>query len=162
GVPGEGTPAVAYVETPGTYADGTGYSLRTPSYSIGALSFGPLDPKEMIGPRLAPQTVGLGLLAAVDESTILGFAAKNGGQAQPRLGREQATDRPRSLRLEGEPAEPGAAGDGRVAQRHGHHRQRVSQRELPARPDGVRQSADVGRPAQSLAAARERPHRARV
>jgi CxxC motif-containing protein (DUF1111 family) len=80
GVPGEGTPTVAYAETPGTYADGTGYSLRTPSYSIGALAFGPLDPKEMIGPRLAPQTVGLGLLAAVDESTILGFAAKNGGK----------------------------------------------------------------------------------
>ncbi len=34
----------------------------------------------MISPRLAPQTVGLGLLEAVDESTILGFAT-NGGHA---------------------------------------------------------------------------------
>jgi CxxC motif-containing protein (DUF1111 family) len=34
----------------------------------------------MVGPRLAPQTIGLGLLAAVDESTILTFASKNGGK----------------------------------------------------------------------------------
>ncbi len=35
----------------------------------------------MISPRLAPQTVGLGLLQAVDESTILALAAQNGGKA---------------------------------------------------------------------------------
>jgi CxxC motif-containing protein (DUF1111 family) len=80
GVPGEGTPSVSYVETAGSYGDGTSFSLRTPSYSIGGLAFGPLDPNEMVGPRLAPQTVGLGLLEAVDESTILGFAAQNGGK----------------------------------------------------------------------------------
>lgn len=33
----------------------------------------------MISPRLAPQVVGLGLLEAVSEQTILGFAAANGG-----------------------------------------------------------------------------------
>jgi CxxC motif-containing protein (DUF1111 family) len=81
GVQGEGTPAVSYLQAPGTYGDGTSYSLRRPTYSIGALNFGPLAAGEMIGPRLAPQTVGLGLLEAVDESTILGFAAHNGGKA---------------------------------------------------------------------------------
>ena len=80
GVPGEGTPAVSYVEVPGTYGDGASYSLRTPTYSIGSLNFGPLDPSEMVAPRLAPQTVGLGLLEAVDESTIRAFAAQNGGK----------------------------------------------------------------------------------
>jgi len=80
GVPGEGTPSVSYVETPGTYGDGTAYSLRAPTYSIGALDFGPLASGEMLSPRLAPQTIGLGLLAALDESTILGFAAQNGGK----------------------------------------------------------------------------------
>jgi CxxC motif-containing protein (DUF1111 family) len=79
GVPGEGTPSVTYVEVPGTYGDGTGYSLRAPTYTIVG-AFGPLDPNEMISPRLAPQTVGLGLLEAIDESTILGFAAQNGGR----------------------------------------------------------------------------------
>ena len=80
GVPGEGTPAVAYVEMPATYADGTPYSLRAPTYSVTNLAFGPLADGILIGPRLAPQTVGLGLLQAVDEATILAFAAKNGGK----------------------------------------------------------------------------------
>jgi CxxC motif-containing protein (DUF1111 family) len=80
GVPGEGTPVVSYVEVPGSYGDGTSYSLRQPSYSIGGLAFGPLDTSEMIAPRLAPQVIGVGLLEAVDASTILGFAAQNGGQ----------------------------------------------------------------------------------
>jgi CxxC motif-containing protein (DUF1111 family) len=80
GVPGEGTPAVSYVEMSGSYGDGETYSLRKPTYSIDALAFGQLDPNEMIAPRLAPQTIGLGLLEAVDESTILRFAAQNGGK----------------------------------------------------------------------------------
>jgi CxxC motif-containing protein (DUF1111 family) len=79
GVPPEGTPRVSYTEMPGAYADGAPYSLRAPTYSIDALSFGPLAPGIMISPRLAPQVVGLGLLEAVDEQTILGFAAQNGG-----------------------------------------------------------------------------------
>jgi CxxC motif-containing protein (DUF1111 family) len=54
--------------------------LRRPTYSIGSLNFGPLDASEMVAPRLAPQTVGLGLLEAVDESTITAFAAQNGGK----------------------------------------------------------------------------------
>lgn len=81
GVPGEGTPSVSYVETAGKYGDGQVYTLRQPTYSIGALSFGPLASDEMMSPRLAPQTVGLGLLEAIDESTILAFAKTNGGKA---------------------------------------------------------------------------------
>ncbi|HLK37998.1 MAG TPA: di-heme oxidoredictase family protein [Polyangiaceae bacterium] len=80
GVPGEGTPAVSYVEMPGTYADGASYSLRAPTYVVTNLAFGPLADGILIGPRLAPQTVGLGLLQAVDDATILAFAAQNGGK----------------------------------------------------------------------------------
>ncbi len=80
GVTGEGTPTVTYVEAPGVYADGTAYSLRRPTYAVLDPAFGPLDPGEMISPRLAPQTIGLGLLEAVDESTVLGFAMQNGGK----------------------------------------------------------------------------------
>ncbi len=79
GVPPEGTPSVSYSETPGAYADGEAYSLRTPSYSIASLNFGPMPPDLLVSPRVAPVQVGLGLLEAVSESTILGFAAANGG-----------------------------------------------------------------------------------
>jgi CxxC motif-containing protein (DUF1111 family) len=96
GVPGEGTPAVSYVEVPGAYADGTAYSLRAPTYSIASLAFGALDPNVMMSPRLAPQTIGLGLLEAVDQATILGFAAQNGGkpnQVWDAIGQQMALGR---------------------------------------------------------------------
>ena len=80
GVPGEGTPRVSYAEAPGTYADGETYSLRVPTYTVEGWSFGPPAPGAVLGPRLAPQTVGLGLLQAVDESTILELAKKSGGK----------------------------------------------------------------------------------
>src|SRR5262249_9765543 len=80
GVPAEGTPSVSYAEVPGTYADGEAYSLRKPTYTIGALGFGPLAAGEMISPRIAPQLVGLGLLQAISEDTLHGFAASNGGK----------------------------------------------------------------------------------
>jgi CxxC motif-containing protein (DUF1111 family) len=79
GVPSEGTVAVRYGERAGSYADGTAYSLRVPSYSFPALSFGPLGAGVLTSPRLAPQVVGLGLLEAVSEDTVKALAAKNGG-----------------------------------------------------------------------------------
>src|SRR5262249_9126618 len=68
GVPGEGAPVVTYVEMPGTYGDGTAYSLRAPTYSVIDPSFGPLGAGGLVSPRLAPQPIGEGLLAAIDES----------------------------------------------------------------------------------------------
>jgi CxxC motif-containing protein (DUF1111 family) len=79
GVPSEGTPLVSYAERPSRYADGTSYSLRVPSYSFPMLNYGPLADGIMVSPRVAPQVVGLGLLEAVAEETIRGFAAQNGG-----------------------------------------------------------------------------------
>jgi CxxC motif-containing protein (DUF1111 family) len=79
GVMPEGTPRVSYVEKAGTYADGTAYSLRVPTYSIESPTFGPLPADVMMSPRVAPVQVGLGLLQAVSEDTILDFAEKNGG-----------------------------------------------------------------------------------
>jgi CxxC motif-containing protein (DUF1111 family) len=78
GVPPEGTPHVTYTERPGTYTDGGAYSLRQPAYTITDLHFGPLAGDVMIAPRLAPQTVGLGLLQAVDDATLMALSA-NGG-----------------------------------------------------------------------------------
>ena len=74
GVPPEGRALVEYDEVPGTYGDGEAYSLRVPHYSFVDLAFGPLDPSIRISPRTAPFIIGLGLLSAVDEDTILSQA----------------------------------------------------------------------------------------
>jgi CxxC motif-containing protein (DUF1111 family) len=79
GVPPEGKPVVSYEESAGAYADGEAFSLRAPTYSVEALNFGPLPDDVLVSPRVAPIQVGLGLLQAVTEETISGFAAENGG-----------------------------------------------------------------------------------
>jgi CxxC motif-containing protein (DUF1111 family) len=67
----EGVPHVTYTEQPGTFADGVAYSLRVPRYTIDQLAFGPLAQDLLISPRVAPAMVGLGLLEALEEATIL-------------------------------------------------------------------------------------------
>lgn len=74
GVPTEGRLEVTYETVAGAYADGTGYELLDPTYRIAEPAFGPLDPEVLISPRLAPQMIGMGLLEAVPESTILAAA----------------------------------------------------------------------------------------
>ena len=65
--------AITYEETPETLADGTVIHLRKPTYHIQNLYYGDLAPGIMISPRVANQVIGLGLLEAIPESTILGF-----------------------------------------------------------------------------------------
>lgn len=60
-----------------TYADGTVVTLQKPTYQIGTLGFGALATNLQISPRIASQVIGLGLLEAVSEATILGFIAQN-------------------------------------------------------------------------------------
>lgn len=74
GVPKEGTTHVSYTERPGTYADGTPYSLRVPEYSIGDLGYGPLAAGISISARTAPALAGMGLLEAIPEATLLAAA----------------------------------------------------------------------------------------
>ena len=73
GVPGDGTPHVAYEETPGTYGDGSEFSLQTPTYSIDGWNYGAPGDGLMISPRVGPSVIGLGLLEAVPEAEILGL-----------------------------------------------------------------------------------------
>ena len=61
----------AYTEILGTYGDGSSYTLRKPSYSFGG------DAPEFYSVRSAPQLVGLGLLEAIDESTIVNLSDPN-------------------------------------------------------------------------------------
>ena len=70
GVEVEGRIGIDYEEVSGLYPDGTTYSLRKPTYSILDPAFGPVDPDIMVSPRIAPATVGMGLLEAVPEDRI--------------------------------------------------------------------------------------------
>jgi len=74
GVPAEGRSTVTYEEVPGAFPDGAPYSLRRPSYVLSDLQFGPPAPGLMLSPRTAPAMIGLGLLQAVPEETILARA----------------------------------------------------------------------------------------
>ena len=71
GVPGDGTPHVTYEEVPGTYGDGSAFSLQKPSYSIDVWNYGEPSEGLMLSPRTGPSVFGLGLLEAVSEEEIL-------------------------------------------------------------------------------------------
>jgi len=70
GVAPEASVSIAYTEVAGTFADGTPYSLRVPSYSFYG-SYESLSSKMLFSPRAAPMNFGLGLLEAIPEATIL-------------------------------------------------------------------------------------------
>jgi CxxC motif-containing protein (DUF1111 family) len=74
GVAPEGAPRLVYEEHAGAYGDGEPYSLRAPELVIDDLGYGPLAGDALTSVRVAPQIVGLGLLAAVDEATLLARA----------------------------------------------------------------------------------------
>ena len=74
GVPIEGRIVIIYEAVRGQYLDGTKYSLRKPVYSVEDLAFGPLHPEVQISPRIAPATIGMGLLEAIPEAHLLTLA----------------------------------------------------------------------------------------
>ena len=74
GQAGEGRMHIGYTERRMTLADGKSVSLRVPNYRITDLGYGPLHPKTMISPRVAPQMIGLGLLEAIPQADILANA----------------------------------------------------------------------------------------
>lgn len=74
GVPAEGNLQVEYQEIEGAFADGTPYNLRQPSYTFTDLAYGEMHPEVMLSPRVANQMIGLGLLEAVPEETLLALA----------------------------------------------------------------------------------------
>ena len=73
-VPPEGRMIVQYHELPGNFEDGEPYSLRAATYEIWGLAYGPLHPEARLSPRVAPAIVGMGLLEAIPETTILALA----------------------------------------------------------------------------------------
>lgn len=69
----EGRVQLRYDTLTGQYADGTAYTLRVPIYQIVDTAT-PLPDDVMLSPRVGNQIVGLGLLEAVPDETILAFA----------------------------------------------------------------------------------------
>lgn len=77
GVPVEGRMQVDYTDAPGSYADGTPFTLRVPTHALADLAFGPLAADTKVSARLAPQVMGMGLLEAVPEASIRAAADAN-------------------------------------------------------------------------------------
>ncbi len=65
--------AITYVEDHGTFADGTRFQLRVPTYTLTGV-YRALPAGVLFSPRTAPVVFGLGLLEAVPEGQILALA----------------------------------------------------------------------------------------
>jgi len=74
GVVPEARFSIEHDEVHGTFADGTIYELRAPRYVIDEPGFGVLDGALTVGPRVAPQLIGLGLLEAVPAQDLIARA----------------------------------------------------------------------------------------
>ena len=66
--------SISYTDKVINYADGTSVTLRNPEYIISDLAYGGLASNLQVSPRIAQQMVGLGLLEALSEATLLSFA----------------------------------------------------------------------------------------
>lgn len=53
------------------FADGETVELRHPIYALNNLAYGQMDKRSQFSPKIAPQMVGMGLLAAISEADIL-------------------------------------------------------------------------------------------
>ncbi|CAN0364918.1 unnamed protein product, partial [Phaeothamnion confervicola] len=73
-VPEEGHAIIHYREKEIVFGDGEKRVLRLPTVEMQGLQFGELGEQTMMSVRVAQQVVGLGLLEAVPESTILEIA----------------------------------------------------------------------------------------
>ncbi len=87
GVTVEGRIAIVYEEVHGQYADGTTFTLRQPIYSVEDLALGPLHLEVQVSPRIAPATIGMGLLEAIPEQRILALADPEDGNGDGISGR---------------------------------------------------------------------------
>lgn len=77
GVPPEGRLDISYEEIAGKLSDGTEYSLAKPTYTLSDPAYGPFHPEVMTSPRVGNAIFGTGLLEAIPESAVRGFADPN-------------------------------------------------------------------------------------
>ena len=74
GVPPEGFGVIDWREIPGTFPDSEKFSLRQPLYRVDNPGYGALPESTIFEARSAPRLPGMGLLEAIDESTLLALA----------------------------------------------------------------------------------------
>ena len=86
-VPPEGQVEISRSPVAGQFADGTRYTLQQPHYRLTALGYGPLAAGTMLGPRLAPQLAGVGLIEAIADEDILANASTQAARPGPIKGR---------------------------------------------------------------------------
>jgi len=75
GVPGEGRAQLVWTQTAFRFADGETVSLRQPRIEFDELAYGSLD-GVLTSARVGPPVFGLGLLDAVDDTTLEALAAE--------------------------------------------------------------------------------------
>ena len=75
-VPAEAQFRIEWREQTSTLADGEQVSLRSPLITITELAYSPLGEDAMITARLAPPLVGIGLIEAIPEETIVALAGR--------------------------------------------------------------------------------------
>ena len=76
-VPAEGAVDLTWIESRITLADGDVVNLRRPQVSFRDLEFGRMDDDLLMSPRVPPSMVGMGLLDAVADDTILALAERS-------------------------------------------------------------------------------------
>ena len=74
GLAAEGRIRIARVPREVALAGGATVTLEEPHYAIVDPGYGPLDPRVMTSPRVAPPMIGLGLLEAIAESDVMARA----------------------------------------------------------------------------------------
>ncbi|WP_291091038.1 di-heme oxidoredictase family protein [Hydrogenophaga sp.] len=79
----EGEVVMRWKPLGGRFADGSRYTLQQPHYELRNLGYGPLDPKTLMSPRIAPQIIGVGLLESIAEQDIVANAANQAAQPGP-------------------------------------------------------------------------------
>ena len=70
----EGRIVIETTARAGRFADGERYELLAPQYAIADAAYGPLGADVRLGPRIAPALIGLGLLEAIPEASLLARA----------------------------------------------------------------------------------------
>ncbi|MFN3244694.1 MAG: di-heme oxidoredictase family protein [Planctomycetota bacterium] len=97
GVAAEARVAIRYREVHGHYQDGQPFTLLQPEYELQDLRYGELGDDATIGPRVAPQLVGLGLLEAVPVAVLARRADPNDTNRDGISGRVPYLDAARTI-----------------------------------------------------------------
>lgn len=73
-VPAEASFSVQWLEQQVTLADGETLALRSPKISLSDFAYGPLDEDTLVAARMPPPVIGLALLEAIPNETLLQLA----------------------------------------------------------------------------------------